>query len=105
MDDNAANPQDNINSSVPKTELEHVTQEMYKKNKELAERNKALALLRQIDGIVLSKLTDIIQIAQQVVDTIVNELGFKLVAILLLDKRDSTLKKIAISQTCCSISF
>ena len=90
MDDNSPNKA---------SELEHVTEEMYKKNKELAEKNKALALLRQIDGIILSKVTDLNQIAQQVTNTIVNELGFKSVAILLLDKRDSSLKKLAISQT------
>ena len=82
-----------------KTELEHVTEEMYKKNKELAEKNKALALLRRIDGIVLSKVTDLGQVAQDVVDTIVEELGFKSVAILLLDKNDNSLKRLAISQT------
>lgn len=91
----------NIKVPLPatKTELEHVTQEMYKKNKELAEKNQALALLRQIDGIILSKVTDLIQIAQQVANIVVSELGFKSVAILLLDKRDNCLKRLAVSQT------
>ncbi|MEK7517043.1 MAG: GAF domain-containing sensor histidine kinase [Patescibacteria group bacterium] len=80
-------------------ELAHINEEIYKKNKELAEKNKALSLLRKIDEIILSKVTDIQQIAQQVANTIADELGFKLVAILLLDKKDNGLIKLAVSQT------
>jgi signal transduction histidine kinase len=88
-----------LSSPTTKTELEHVTEEMYKKNKELAEKNKALALLRRIDSIVLSKVTDIGQVVQEVVNTIVEELSFKLVAILLLDKEKNSLKRLVVSQT------
>lgn len=79
--------------------LGHVTQEMYKKNKELAEKNKALALLRKIDEIILSKVTDIGQVAQEVANTIVRELSFKLAVILLLDKKNNNLARLAISET------
>jgi signal transduction histidine kinase len=99
MDNNSVIPQSNTNSPAIKAELEHITQEMYKRNRDLAERNKALALLRQIDGIVLSKVADLVQVAQQVVNTIVIELEFKLVGILLLEKKENILKKIAVSQT------
>jgi signal transduction histidine kinase len=94
MDDNQK-----ILPPTTKNELEHVTKEMYKKNKELAEKNKALALLRRIDGIVLSKVTDLKQIAQEVADLIVEELSFKLVAVLLLNKDKDSVKKLVISQT------
>ena len=57
----------------PMGELAHITQEMYKKNMELNERNKTLALLRKIDEIVLSSVTDVRQIAQQVSDLLVQE--------------------------------
>lgn len=71
-------PQQNGNNTVPApqnppTELEHVMQEMYKKNLELNDRNKTLALLRKIDEIVLSSVTDLHQIAQQVSDLLVQE--------------------------------
>lgn len=76
-----------------------VKEEIYIKNKELAEKNKALVLFRRIDGIILSKAANLEQIAQDAADTIVEELSFKSVAILLLDKNDNTLKRLAISQT------
>ena len=98
MDDNQKVPPQ-ITPSAAKTELEHITEEMYKKNKELAEKNDALALLRRIDGIVLNKVTDLGQVAQEVVNTIVEELSFKLVAILLLEKENNSVRKLVLSQT------
>ncbi len=80
-------------------DLAHVTQEMYKKNFELMERNKALSLLRKIHEIILSSVTDVNQIAQAVADTIAYEAGFKTVAIFLLDKEKNELQRLAVSQT------
>lgn len=103
MDPNQKKPIDpasnNSSASNSSSELEHVTEEMYKKNKELAEKNAALALLRQIDQIVLSKVTDLKQIIQQVIDTIAKELSFKSVVVLLLDRKNSALQRLAVSQT------
>lgn len=87
------------NPPVVSNELAHIMEEMYGKNKELAERNKTFALLRKIDDIVLSKVTDLGQVAQEVIDTIIAELSFKLVAILLLDKDNISLRRLVISQT------
>ena len=88
-----------INPQVTLAGLAQAAQQMSKENKELIEKNKALALFRKIDDIILSKVTDLAQIAQQVADTIVNELSFKAVAILLLDQKDGTLLRLAISKT------
>ncbi len=81
------------------TELAHVNQEMYKKNLELSERNKALSLLRTIDQITLSSVTNVNQIAQDVVAAIVTEPSFKLAMVLLVDKKRGVLKCLAVSQT------
>lgn len=80
-------------------ELAHVTQEMYKKNLELAGKNKTLSLLRKIDEIVLSSVTDAQVVAQQVVDTIVAEASVKAVSIFLLNKKEGVLHRLALSQT------
>ena len=89
--------------TTPKSDLEkelaHITEEMYKKNVELNERNKTLSLLRKIDEIILSEVTELQQIAQQVVNTIVNELAFRSVIILLLEKEENMLVRLAVSQT------
>ena len=87
------NPTSNPN---PTDELSHITQEMYKKNMELNERNKTLALLRKIDEIVLSTVTDLSQIAQQVADLLVEE-EFRLVSVYVLKK--TILLPLAISST------
>lgn len=81
------------------SELAYVTQQMYKKNFELVERNKTLSVLRKISDIILSKVTDIKQVAQQVADVVVVEAEFKAVIILLLDKKENSLVKLAVSQT------
>lgn len=80
-------------------ELSHVTREMYKKNLELAERNKTLSLLRKIDEIILSAVTDIEEIAQQVVNIVASQAEFKGVIIFLLDKKENELVKLATSKT------
>ncbi|QQG40613.1 MAG: GAF domain-containing sensor histidine kinase [Candidatus Levyibacteriota bacterium] len=80
-------------------ELAHVTQEMYKKNFELVERNKALSILRKIHEIILSSVTDTKQIAEQVANTVATEAEFKAVIILMIDKDKNVLTRLAMSQT------
>lgn len=67
----------------PADELTHITQEMYKKNSELNDRNKTLALLRKIDEIVLSEVTDPKHISQNVANLLVEE-EFQLVELFFL---------------------
>ena len=91
--------QTDSNSQI-QDELAHVNQEMYKKNLELARKNKLLSLLRQIDSIILSTVTNIHQIAEQVANIVVDETEFiKVVSILLLDKNSGHLIGLAVSQT------
>lgn len=82
----------------PNNELAHVTQEMYKKNAELAHTNKTLSILRKIDEIILSTVTDIGEIAQKVANVVTLQAEFKRVSILILDK-DNSLVRVAISDT------
>lgn len=89
-------PPTNTNLAV---ELAHVTEEMYKKNFELVERNKTLSLLRKIHEIILSSVTDLYQIAQQAADTVAIDAEFKGVVILLLDPKNNQLVRLAVSQT------
>ncbi|MBI2430897.1 MAG: hypothetical protein HYV39_02700 [Candidatus Levybacteria bacterium] len=81
------------------SDLAHLTQEMYKKNFELVERNKTLSILRKIHEIILSSVTDINQIAQRVVDTIAIEAEFKTISLFLLNREKNILEKLAVSQT------
>lgn len=84
-------------SSSLTRELEHITQEMYKKNLELAERNKTLSLLRQIEEIVLSAVTDIDKTARQVADTVIRDAGFKAVFLHMLNHTKTALIPLTIS--------
>lgn len=81
------------------TELAHVTQEMYKRNLEMAEKNKTLSLLRKIDEIILGAVTDTKEIAQQVVNSVVEEADVKAAAVLLYNKKTADLSLLALSQT------
>lgn len=81
------------------SEFNTITAEIYKKNAALDQTNKTLSLLRQIDEIVLSTLTDPKAIAQEVVNLTVVETGYKEVQILLKNPDENILDRIAISQT------
>ena len=47
-------------------DLEHVSEEMYKRNRELAETNKTLSLLRTIDTLVLESHSSLKQVCEQI---------------------------------------
>lgn len=87
------------NSKDLAAELAHVNREMYAKNLELVERNKTLSLLRKIDDIILSDVTSIKLIAQQIADAAVSEGEFKAVAILVIDRKEDALVRIGVSRT------
>lgn len=80
-------------------ELAHITEEMYKKNYELAEKNKTLSLLRKIDEITLSTVTNINETAKQVANVIAGDADLKSLVVYILDKNENTLLKLAVSET------
>lgn len=81
------------------TELVHINQEMYKKSLELSERNKTLLLLRKIDEIILSSVSDHNEIARRVTRILVTETDFQIAAIFLYDKSTEALKRLALYET------
>ncbi|OGK17170.1 hypothetical protein A2774_02100 [Candidatus Roizmanbacteria bacterium RIFCSPHIGHO2_01_FULL_39_12c] len=86
-----------LDQNVANADSKHIAEELYKKNLELAEVNKSLALLRKIDEIVLSSVIDIKSVAHQVTDAVVSEAGFKAVYILLKDNKNRLLVPLAVS--------
>lgn len=62
-------------------DLEHVTQEMYRRNKELADTNRTLSLLRTIDSLVLESRDSIKVLAEQITSAIATTTEYPLVAI------------------------
>ncbi|MEO6077250.1 MAG: ATP-binding protein, partial [Candidatus Andersenbacteria bacterium] len=73
---------------------DRVTLELYKRNAELAVRNKTLALLRKLDEISLSA-DKIENMAQQMVDAIAEELEYEVVTIAIVEEKKMTWKCIA----------
>jgi signal transduction histidine kinase len=100
MDNSGQNANDSNTKVVidTATELAHIAQEVYKKNFELAEKNKTLSLLRKIDEIVLGAVTDTHQMSQQVADVVAKDAGFQVVAIYLIEKKD-ILSRVAVSSS------
>jgi len=78
-------------------DLSRITREMYKKNLELVERNKMLALLRSIDQIILSSLNKVEQIADQVTKQIIKKSNIKSIFIYLKDDRNDILKPLSVA--------
>ena len=79
-------------------DLEHVNREMYKRNLELAERNKTLSLLRKLDELILNSVTDVKETATQVTKLLVEEADFRMSAIFLLDGDKKNLSLIAFAK-------
>lgn len=78
-------------------DVEHITKEMYKKNLQLAETNKTLLLLRTIDEIILSSVTDPKEIARQVARILVTEGEFQIACISIRHQDSSQLVQLAAS--------
>jgi signal transduction histidine kinase len=62
-------------------DLEHVTEEMYRRNKELAETNQTLSLLRTIDSVVLSSQDSLKEICHDIVDAITEATEYSAIAL------------------------
>src|SRR6185295_11206976 len=79
-----------------KEQLAHITQEMYKQNLELAERNKTLSLLRRIDEVVLSP-ADTAKVSQTIADTLTDQTDFNLALVYVADKHKIHLEQRALA--------
>lgn len=95
------NSKSSNNQAIPisNDELTHITQEMYKKNLELTERNKTLSILREIDQIILSAVTNLNQIADKVTNILVTEIGLKLASVCLLNEDKKILNRIGLAES------
>jgi signal transduction histidine kinase len=62
-------------------DLEHVTQEMYRRNKELADTNRTLSLLQTIDSLVLESHDSVKVLSEQIAAAISRTAEYPLVAI------------------------
>lgn len=80
-------------------ELVRINQGMYKKSVELSEKNKTLLLLRKIDEIILSSVTDQNEIAKRVTSLLVTETDFQISSIFLYDSKKGLLNRIALYET------
>lgn len=65
--------------------LVQVNQELYKRNAELAVRNKTLALLRKLDGISMATV-GLRDMAQQITRAIALELGYEIVSVSIVEE-------------------
>jgi signal transduction histidine kinase len=63
-------------------DVEHITQEMYRRNRELAETNKTLSLLQTIDSLALDSGESLATVCDSISDAISLSAGFPLVGIL-----------------------
>ncbi|MEJ0073302.1 MAG: HAMP domain-containing sensor histidine kinase [Candidatus Saccharibacteria bacterium] len=63
-------------------DVEHITQEMYRRNRELAETNQTLSLLQTIDGLALDSAESLSTVCDKIASAIADAAGFPLVGIL-----------------------
>src|SRR5438270_8409181 len=63
-------------------DIEHITEEMYKRNKELADTNKTLSLLRTIDALVLESHASLKMVCEHIAQAIAQATGYPFVGLL-----------------------
>jgi signal transduction histidine kinase len=68
-------------------DIEHVTEEMYRRNKELAEINKTLSLLRSIDSLVLESHTSLSAVCDHITEAIAQASSYAFVGLLTRSSR------------------
>ncbi|HSW85510.1 MAG TPA: GAF domain-containing sensor histidine kinase [Candidatus Saccharimonadales bacterium] len=69
-------------------DIEHITSEMYKRNKELAETNKTLSLLRTIDALALESYTTVNVVCGQITEAIAQSASYAFVGLLTRSNRN-----------------
>ncbi len=79
----------NVKATDSEAELAHITQEIYKRNLELSERNKTLLLLQHIDEAVLSSTGQLSAVIQTITDLLISEGEFGFASIYLAGKSSS----------------
>ncbi len=62
-------------------DIEHITQEMYRRNKELADTNKTLSLLRTIDALVLQSHVSLTMVCQHITEAITQATDYPFVGL------------------------
>src|SRR5438270_13210266 len=62
-------------------DIEHITEEMYKRNKELADTNKTLSLLRTIDALVLESHASLKQVCEHITEAITQATDYPFVGL------------------------
>src|SRR5579884_3006624 len=63
-------------------DIEHITAEMYRRNRELAETNKTLTLLRTIDALVLESHASLKMVCEHIAQAITQATDYPLVGLL-----------------------
>jgi signal transduction histidine kinase len=69
-------------------DIEHVTAEMYRRNKELAETNRTLSLLRTIDALVLETRASIKMVSEHIAEAITQATDYPFVGLMTRVSRD-----------------
>ncbi|MGH7241290.1 MAG: GAF domain-containing sensor histidine kinase [Candidatus Saccharimonadales bacterium] len=62
-------------------DLEHVSQEMYKRNRELAETNQTLSLLRTIDEVVLESQDSLKEVCERITRSVTDVTDYPMIAL------------------------
>lgn len=81
---------------MPSAEIQQITESLYKQNREIADKNKTLALLGELYETSILTLEPK-QLAKRITETIQVDLGFELVGIYLYNKTNDELNPLAIA--------
>jgi signal transduction histidine kinase len=86
-------------------DIEHITGEMYRRNRELAETNKTLSLLRNIDALVLESHTSLKMVCEHITEAIIQATDYQFIGLMTISSHNKDKDELVLNGSSVQATF